>query len=92
MEYRRLGKSGLKVSALSFGSWVTFGYQADVGGAQACLDAAYEAGVYTNCVIPPGVSPGMALLRTSYMATHTDEQMDQVLETFETVGKKLGVI
>lgn len=52
----------------------------------------YEAGVYTNCVIPPGVSPGMSLLRTSYMATHTDEQLDRVLETFETVGKKVGVI
>ncbi len=52
----------------------------------------YEAGVYTNCVIPPGVSPGMSLLRTSYMATHTDEQMDRVLETFATVGKKVGVI
>jgi voltage-dependent potassium channel beta subunit len=35
----------LKVSAFSFGSWVTFGYQADVGGAQACLKAAYDAGV-----------------------------------------------
>lgn len=45
MEYRRLGKSGLKVSALSFGSWVTFGYQVDVGDAQACLKAAYDAGV-----------------------------------------------
>ena len=52
----------------------------------------YESGVYTNCVIPPGVSPGMSLLRTSYMATHTDEQLDRVLETFETVGKKVGVI
>lgn len=45
MEYRRLGKSGLKVSALSFGSWVTFGNQVDVGDAQACLKAAYDAGV-----------------------------------------------
>ncbi len=45
MDYRRLGKSGLKVSALSFGSWVTFGNQVDVGAAQACLKAAYDAGV-----------------------------------------------
>ena len=52
----------------------------------------YEAGVYTNCVIPPGVPPGMSLLRTSYMATHTDEQMDRVLETFAVVGKKVGII
>lgn len=52
----------------------------------------YDAGVYTNAVLPPGVSPGMALLRTSYMATHTDEQLDRVLETFATVGKQVGVI
>jgi len=52
----------------------------------------YDAGVYTNAVLPPGVSPGMSLLRTSYMATHTDEQMDRVLEVFEEVGKRVGAI
>jgi voltage-dependent potassium channel beta subunit len=45
MEYRRLGGSGLKVSVLSFGSWVTFGDQLDVGLAKDCLSAAHEAGV-----------------------------------------------
>lgn len=45
MEYRRLGKSGLKVSALSFGSWVTFAKQVDTGLARELLGAAYEAGV-----------------------------------------------
>jgi voltage-dependent potassium channel beta subunit len=45
MEYRRLGGSGLQVSVLSFGSWVTFGPQLDVGPAKACLAAAREGGV-----------------------------------------------
>ncbi|MHB8330203.1 MAG: potassium channel beta subunit family protein [Acidimicrobiales bacterium] len=45
MEYRRLGKSGLKVSVLSFGSWVTFGPQLDDRLAADCLAAAAEAGV-----------------------------------------------
>lgn len=45
MEYRRLGKSGLKVSALSFGSWVTFGYQVGTNIAEDCLKTAYDAGV-----------------------------------------------
>lgn len=45
MEYRRLGRSGLKVSVLSFGSWVTFGDQLDVGLATECIGAAREAGV-----------------------------------------------
>ncbi len=45
MTYRRLGRAGLKVSVLSFGSWVSFGPQLDVDRAAECLQAAYEAGV-----------------------------------------------
>ena len=45
MEYRRLGRAGLQVSVLSFGSWVTFGSQLDTGLARDCLAAAKEAGV-----------------------------------------------
>jgi 7-keto-8-aminopelargonate synthetase-like enzyme len=54
--------------------------------------ALYEAGVYTNPVIPPAVPSGSSLLRTSYMATHTDEQLEHVLSTFAEVGKRLGII
>ena len=45
MEYRNLGRTGLKVSALSFGSWVTFKTQLDTGLAAECLSAARDAGV-----------------------------------------------
>ncbi|MBK9179755.1 MAG: aldo/keto reductase [Acidimicrobiales bacterium] len=45
MTYRRLGRTGLQVSTLSFGSWVTFGNQLDTGLARDCLAAAYERGV-----------------------------------------------
>jgi voltage-dependent potassium channel beta subunit len=45
MEYRRLGRSGLKVSVLSFGSWVSFGSQLDVARARDCIAAAHDAGV-----------------------------------------------
>ncbi|MCL4079446.1 aminotransferase class I/II-fold pyridoxal phosphate-dependent enzyme [Coriobacteriia bacterium Es71-Z0120] len=51
-----------------------------------------DAGIFVNPVRPPAVPQGRALLRTSYMATHTDEQMDYVLETFERIGRELGVI
>lgn len=54
--------------------------------------ALFDAGVYTNPVLSPAVPPGLQLLRTSYMATHTDEQLDRVLATFAEVGKALGVI
>ena len=45
MTYRRLGRSGLKVSVLSFGSWVSFGPQLDVAKAADCLEEAYAHGV-----------------------------------------------
>lgn len=45
MEYRRLGRAGIKVSALSLGAWVTYGGQVGQQAADACMIAAYEAGV-----------------------------------------------
>jgi len=54
--------------------------------------AIFEAGVYVNAVINPAVPVGQELLRTSYMATHTDEQLGRVLSIFETVGRQMGVI
>jgi voltage-dependent potassium channel beta subunit len=45
MNYRRLGRSGLKVSELSFGSWVTYGNQLDAGAARECMAAAWDRGV-----------------------------------------------
>jgi len=54
--------------------------------------ALFEAGVYTNTVLPPAVPPNSSLLRTSYMATHTEEQLDRVLGIMQTVGKEIGLI
>ena len=51
-----------------------------------------DEGIFVNPVRPPAVPPGRALLRTSYMASHTDEQMDYVLETFGRIGRELSVI
>jgi 8-amino-7-oxononanoate synthase len=52
----------------------------------------FENGVFVNPVISPAVAPGRQLLRTSYMATHTDEQLGRVLDTFKKVGEELGLI
>ena len=52
----------------------------------------FDNGVYANVFVPPGVPPGQSLIRTSYMATHSDEEMDEVLEVFEKAGKKVGLI
>jgi voltage-dependent potassium channel beta subunit len=45
MEYRHLGKSGIKISALSFGSWITFGGNLDVQGVRQCMKVAHDNGV-----------------------------------------------
>ncbi len=52
----------------------------------------YDDGVFVNPVIPPATTPGRCLIRTSFMATHTDEMLDRVLEAIEKAGRKLGVI
>ncbi len=52
----------------------------------------FDAGVFVNPVISPAVAPGNQMLRTSYMATHTEEQLDCVLDIFHRVGKQVGLI
>ena len=52
----------------------------------------FDAGVFVNPVISPAVPQGRQLLRTSYMATHTDAQLDKVLDIFAKVGKEVGLI
>ncbi|OQY28525.1 MAG: 8-amino-7-oxononanoate synthase [Candidatus Cloacimonetes bacterium 4572_55] len=54
--------------------------------------ALLNEGVFVNPVFAPAVPPQRSLLRTSYMATHTDEQLDRVLEIFYKVGKRFGLI
>lgn len=52
----------------------------------------FDNGVFVNTFISPGVPPGLQMMRTSYMATHEDEHLDQILDVFEKVGKGLGLI
>jgi 8-amino-7-oxononanoate synthase len=52
----------------------------------------FDAGVFTNAFISPGVPPGMAMLRTSYMSTHEDEHLNRILELSGEIGKELGII
>jgi 8-amino-7-oxononanoate synthase len=58
----------------------------------AAWKALFNNGVFVNPVIAPAVPQGSQLLRTSYMATHTDEQVDRVMETFQRVGKEVGIL
>jgi 8-amino-7-oxononanoate synthase len=54
--------------------------------------ALYEQGIFANVSVRSAVPEGRALIRTSYMATHTDAHIDRVLKAFQIVGRELGVI
>ncbi|MCK4666116.1 aminotransferase class I/II-fold pyridoxal phosphate-dependent enzyme, partial [Candidatus Dependentiae bacterium] len=51
-----------------------------------------DSGVFVNPVVPPAVPQGDSLIRTSFMATHTEEQLDKALKAFEIIGKELNII
>jgi 8-amino-7-oxononanoate synthase len=66
-----------------------------IGDMMQCFQfwrALFEAGVYVNAVVPPAVPQGQSLVRTSYMATHTNAQLDAILDAFKRVGMQLGII
>jgi len=52
----------------------------------------FDAGVYANAFVRPGVPPGQEMLRTSYMASHEPRHLDKIVELFGVIGKELGVI
>lgn len=52
----------------------------------------YDNGVFVNVFISPGVPQGRQMMRTSYMSTHEDEHLDNIINTFKKVGKELGLI
>ena len=51
-----------------------------------------QEGVFANAIVPPAVPQGQAMIRTSYMATHTREHLDQALTALAKVGRELDVI
>ena len=52
----------------------------------------YDGGVFVNVFISPGVPEGRQMMRTSYMATHEKEHLDEIIEIFENAGKQVGLI
>ncbi len=54
--------------------------------------ALFQNGVFTNPVIAPAVPANTSRIRTSVMATHTDDQLDRVLTIFKETGKEMGLI
>lgn len=52
----------------------------------------YDAGVFVNVFISPGVPEGRQMMRTSYMSTHEKEHLDYIIDAFKTIGKEIGLI
>jgi 7-keto-8-aminopelargonate synthetase-like enzyme len=88
-------RAGLKAAGFNIGPSVTPVIPILVGDVERTVIAwkmCYEAGLYTNAVVAPAVPPDQCLLRTSYMATHTDEQIDRALNILGDMGRGLGLI
>ena len=87
--------SGLKAMGFNTGQSVTPIIPIIIGDLDKALDAwwkCFNNGLYTNLVISPAVPPDMCMLRTSYMATHTDEQIDRALNIIGEMGRELGFV
>ncbi len=88
-------RNGLKKLGFQMGPSTTPIIPIVIGEMQHTFQAwkmCFEAGLYTNAVVSPAVPPDQCLLRTSYMATHTDEQIDRALNILGEVGRELGLI
>lgn len=86
---------GFRSLGFDIGSTATPVVPIMIGDDMTCFKfwrALSDAGIFANPVVPPAVGPGMSLIRTSYTATHTTDQLDRVLETFSKLGKKYGII
>ncbi|MDA8174073.1 MAG: pyridoxal phosphate-dependent aminotransferase family protein, partial [Nitrospiraceae bacterium] len=87
--------SGFKAMGFEIGPTETPIVPVMVGESETAFKAAMmlqQEGVFANVAVSPAVPEGKALLRTSYMATHTDEHLDAVLQAFDKVGKALGLV
>jgi 8-amino-7-oxononanoate synthase len=88
-------RSGLKQLGYSVGESPTPVLPIHIGDEMRMLPfwrMLFDEGVYTNAVIPPAVAPESTLIRTSFMATHTAEQIDRALSIFEKVGNIANLI
>ncbi len=88
-------RRGLRDLGLDIGNSVTPIIPITIGDDTRTLlawKALFDSGVFVNPILSPAVPEGQQLLRTSYMATHTDQQLERVLDIFKKVGSELGLI
>jgi 8-amino-7-oxononanoate synthase len=86
---------GFKAIGLDTGESTTHVIPIIIGEDEKCFafwKMLIASGVFANPVISPATPPGRALIRTSYMATHTDEDLDIVLDVFSRTAKEFGLV
>ena len=88
-------KAGFKKLGFNIGKTQTPIVPVFVGHIEDCFKmwrATFDGGIFTTPVIPPAVPPNKCMMRVTLMATHTDEQIDKIIEVFGAAGKALGII
>src|SRR5262249_18749682 len=91
----RFMRSALRRLGFTIGTHESPVVPIEIGSAEltvATWRALLEAGVYVNIVLPPGCREDACLLRTSYSAAHTIDQLERAVATFEEIGRALGII
>jgi 7-keto-8-aminopelargonate synthetase-like enzyme len=91
VEYMKKGFEDLGLDVIDGGSPILSVVIGDTIPTMEFNRLLYEQGVFVNPVMPPAVPPGMSLLRTSYMATHTQEDLDRILSAFKLVSERLRI-
>ena len=88
-------KKGFKKAGFDIGKTQTPIVPVFVGEMDTCFKmwrATLDGGIFTTPVIPPAVPPNRCMMRVTLMATHTDEQIDKIIEVFTKAGRELGII
>ena len=88
-------RAGLREAGFTIGATESPIVPVVVGSAEIAIvfwRALLQAGVYVNLMLPPATRPDACLLRTSYSAAHTADEIDRAVEAFATVGRALGVV
>jgi 8-amino-7-oxononanoate synthase len=88
-------RSGFKKMGFDTGNSTTPVIPVIIGEDDKCFGfwkMLFENGIFANPVISPATPPGRALIRTSYMATHTDEDVEKILSVFRLCGEEFGLI
>lgn len=91
-DYMRAGLKSLGVNIIESTTPIIPIYTYDDEKAFLACKLLLEKGVYVNPVVTPATPPGMALLRTSYTATHTKEQMDRAMKAIKEVLVQLDIL